>query len=282
MIAVTGAGGQLGQALVRRASGLGIGVLALGRAQLDVTDPARISQVLGAGRFEAVVNCAAYNAVDRAEDCPGEAFAVNAYAPWLLAQQGIPLVHVSTDYVFDGASERPYEATDAPRPLSVYGLSKRSGEEALLESGARGVIVRTAWLYSKREGTRNFFQTIRRLARERPEISVVDDQVGSPTLADDLAEAILLLLRAGAHRRPMSLFHFAGKGSCSRFEFARAIVRSEGLACRVRPVPTDAFPARARRPAHAVLSCSRFERACGAAPRGWLEALESREAWEVL
>lgn len=273
MILITGADGQLGQALARTCATRGLCFEALSRRELDICDRKAVERLVKRNAFEAVINAAAYTAVDAAESRPGEAYAVNAYGPWLLAQTGVPILHVSTDYVFDGKAHTPYE-TDAPaRPLSMYGLSKRAGETALLEGGFSGAIVRTAWVYDKRPGNKNFYQSIARLARERSELRVVSDQMGAPTLTDDLAQGLLELLAKGAHRRPMHLVHFTNAGVCSRFDFARAIVEHLGLNCSVLPCATNEFPAPAARPAYSALSLESLA-PYGITPRHWLDALK--------
>ncbi len=274
MIAVTGANGQLGQAVVDKCKRHGLSFRAFGRTELDVTDPKAVSEVLVGETFDCTIHCAAYTAVDAAEDRPQEAFAANAYAPWLLASTGVPILAVSTDYVFDGKAASPYEADATARPVSVYGLSKRAGEVALLEGGFSGAIVRTAWVYSKREGTKNFFHTMQRLARERDEIRVVNDQIGAPTLAEDLAAALVTLYEKGAHHKPMHVLHCTNSGTCSWFDFATEIIRMTNPNCTVTPIPTSAYPTKAKRPAYSVLSLRSLD-AYGIKPRHWKEALLS-------
>lgn len=278
MLLVTGAGGQLGQALVRLGTGLGLPCKALTHAELDVSNAADVENVLfpltRGGAVDCIINCAAFAQVDDCEDAPERAYAVNAFGPWLVARTGVPVIHISTDYVFDGASRTAYETDAAARPLSVYGLSKRAGETALLEGGFQGLVVRTAWLYSKRPQTRNFYQSIRRLGLEHPVLRVVDDQFGTPTRVEDLAEALLALYAQKAHEQSMRLVHFTNAGSCSRLDFARAVVEHCNLNCRIEPVKSSCYPTKARRPASSVLSLASLE-AFGIAPRPWLEALMS-------
>lgn len=272
MIAVTGCGGQLGRAVSEACLARRVPFRAFNRTSLNITNPEAVKKTFEKGDFDCIIHCAAYTAVDVAEDHPEDAFSVNAYGPWLLAKTGVPILSVSTDYVFDGAASVPYE-TEAPcRPLSVYGLSKRAGETALLEGDFHGAIVRTAWVYSKREGTKNFYQTIRRLASERSELSVVDDQVGAPTLAEDLANTLVTLYEKGVHLHPMQIVHFTNAGFCSWFDFASEIVRQANLAATVQPIPTSAYPTKAIRPRFSALSLSSIER-YGIFPRHWKEAL---------
>jgi dTDP-4-dehydrorhamnose reductase len=275
MIAVTGAGGQLGRAVLQEASKRGIEVKGFSRQELDASDAAAVRSAFAGTRFDCIVNCAAYTAVDKAESEPAQAFLGNALVPWLLGRTGIPVLHVSTDYVFDGKGTRPYLESDAVRPLSVYGLSKRAGETALLESGACGAIIRTAWLYSKAQGTKNFYQTMLRLGQSHDEISVVADQFGAPTLVDDLAGGLLDLYLAGVHKQPMQLFQFVNSGKCSWADFAEAIMSMAGLPCRVNRIASSEWPSPVARPPYSVLSTAKFTRVTGKTPRSWKAALLS-------
>lgn len=274
MIAVTGASGQVGQAVVDECKKRGIPYQAFNRTNLDVTDPRAVNDVFADRSYDCIINCAAYTAVDAAEDHPQEAFVANACAPWLLASTGVPIISVSTDYVFDGNATEPYEIDAPTQPLSIYGLSKRAGEVALLEGQFFGAVVRTAWVYSKRAKTKNFFHTIRRLAKDRSELSVVNDQIGAPTLAEDLASALVTLFEKGVHRRPMCILHYTNAGTCSWFEFATEIVRMESSGCTVLPIPSSSYPTKAQRPAYSVLSHRSLE-PFGIVPRHWQEALVS-------
>lgn len=274
MIAITGANGQVGQAVVDECKKRGIPYRAFNRADLDVTDPKTVKEVFANRSYDCIIHCAAYTAVDAAEDHPKEAFATNAYAPWLLASTGVPIISISTDYVFDGNAVEPYETDTPTRPLSIYGLSKRAGEIALLEGKFFGAVVRTAWVYSKRANTKNFFHTMQRLANDRSEISVVNDQIGAPTLAEDLASALVTLFEKGVHRHPMCVLHFTNAGTCSWFEFATEIVHGTNPACTVLPIPSSSYPTKAQRPAYSVLSHRSLE-PYGIVPRHWQEALVS-------
>lgn len=272
MIAITGSRGQLGQAVLDVCSERGIPFRAFDRTSLNVTNSDTVKSVFEKDDFDCIIHCAAYTAVDAAESHPEEAFAVNAYGSWLLANTGVPILSVSTDYVFDGTASVPYETEALCRPLSVYGLSKRAGETALLEGNFRGAIVRTAWVYSKREGTQNFYNTMLRLASERTELGVVDDQVGAPTLAEDLASTLVSLYESSVHKSPMRILHFTNSGSCSWYDFATEIVRNSGLSTPIHPIPTSAYPTKAIRPRYSVLSLSSIE-SYGIHPRHWKEAL---------
>ena len=274
MIAITGAAGQLGLALAEACQERGIACAALTRRELDITNAQAVAAWFAAHPCECIINCAAYTAVDKAEDEPLAAYAANALAPWLLARTKLPVVHVSTDYVFDGAARTPYE-TDAPaRPASVYGLTKRAGETALLENAGPGLIVRTAWVYSPRAGTKNFFNPMRRLFSSRESVSVVNDQRGAPTLAEDLAQTLLSLYEKGLHREPMQVLHMTNAGEATWFEFAKAIQEGMHSACRVLPISSAEYPTRAQRPAYSVLSLEKLK-SFGITPRHWQAALAS-------
>ncbi|WP_236567242.1 dTDP-4-dehydrorhamnose reductase [Nocardia sp. CY41] len=254
-LVVTGAHGQVGRELRRLAPAAD----GYGRADLDITDPVAVRAVLAPG--DVVLNCAAYTAVDRAETEAEAAYAGNATGPAVLAEVcadlGARLIHLSTDYVFPGTQDRPYDTADVTGPTSVYGASKLAGEEAVLSSCPDAHVVRTAWVYSGRGG--DFVATMLRLERERDTVDVVDDEVGSPTYAADLAAALLEL--AGRPDAPRVL-HATNAGRASRFELARAVFAGVGADPeRVRPCDSSRFPRPARRPSYSVLS-----------PRAWNEA----------
>jgi dTDP-4-dehydrorhamnose reductase len=254
-ILLTGADGQVGWELRRTLAPLGE-VRALGRADLDLADVDRVRAVVRDGNPDAIVNAAAYTAVDKAESERAAAFAVNAVAPGVLAEEakrnGALLVHYSTDYVFDGTKPSPYVEEDAPNPINVYGASKLAGEQAIATSGCRHLILRTSWVYGSRG--RNFPLTMLRLARERPELRVVDDQVGAPTSSPAIARATAQLLRPGAH----GLYHLSAGGKTTWCGFARAILARAGIATPVLAIHTADYPTPARRPLNSRLDCSRL------------------------
>lgn len=231
-----------------------------------------MTKLVSEQKFDCIINCAAYTAVDAAETDVANAYSVNAFGPWMLASTGVPILHVSTDYVFDGTAVSPYETNDLSRPLSVYGLTKRAGEVSLLEGQFSGVIIRTAWVYSKAAESRNFFNTISRLAAERDTLRVVSDQTGTPTRAKDLAQALLTLYKQGAHKQPMHVMHFTNAGQCSWYDFACEIVKTIGSSSAIVPITTAEYPTKAVRPAFSVLSLKSLE-PYGIKPRSWLEAL---------
>lgn len=249
-VLVTGADGQLGRALQARPNDHTI--VALTHQQLDICQLQAVREAVQAHRPDIVINAAAYNNVDGAESDPLAAYRGNALGPRNLAVATaglhLPLLHVSTDYVFDGTSKRPYHEYDQPHPQSVYGASKLAGEEAVRTLNPRHYVVRTAWLYDA-EG-RNFPNTMRTLAQERPEVRVVSDQFGSPTYVPHLARAILTLLESEAY----GTYHCAGQGGASWYDLTCMLYRLLGLATSVVPVATAEFPRPARRPRYSVLT----------------------------
>jgi len=225
--------------------------------ELDITDAGQVEAFCRDRRIDAIVNCAAWTAVDRAESEPDAAFRVNrdgaaALAAAAKATGGL-LAHVSTDYVFDGSSSRPYREDDPVAPCGVYGQSKWEGEEAIRASGCSHLIIRTAWLYSAHG--QNFVKTMLRLGRERESLGVVFDQVGTPTWAADLAGAIVSILgQIDPARRYTETFHYSNEGVCSWYDFAKAIMDAERLRCKVSPIETSDYPTPAARPPYSVLN----------------------------
>jgi dTDP-4-dehydrorhamnose reductase len=269
-ILLVGRNGQVGRELARSLAPLGE-VQALGRDQLELTDPKAIRKTVRAAAPEVIVSAAAYTAVDRAESEPDLAFSVNANAPGILATEaarlGALLVHYSTDYVFDGTKSSPYTEADAPHPLNVYGASKLAGEQAIAASGCRYLILRTSWVYGPHGS--NFMLTILRAARERPELRVVDDQVGAPTSSLAIARGTAQVLRAGGE----GLYHMSAGGKTSWCGFARAILARARLETPVVPISSDEYPAAARRPRNSVLDNSRLGAAFGVTLAPWEEGL---------
>ena len=272
MIAVTGAGGQLGRTVLAALRRRGIPGLGFDRHELNIADQDAVVQNLRPGVFDCIINCAAYTAVDDAEDHSWGAIAVNATAPKYLTDTGIPIIHISTDYVFDGRARQPYEVDSQTAPLSVYGRSKQMGEAALLTSKACGCIIRTSRLYSPTAGTRSFFQTMLQLLSERQSLGVVSDQFSAPTLAEDLADALVELYLQGAHLRSMQVLHFTNTGETSWHGFASAIQEKIGTTCKLKAVPAVQYPTKARRPHYSVLSLQSLQ-AWRIKPRSWQDAL---------
>jgi dTDP-4-dehydrorhamnose reductase len=259
-LAITGAAGMLGQDLVAAASGAGHVVVGFSRAELDITDADAVAEALTRARPDAVVNSAAWTDVDGAErDEPG-ALAVNGTGAGNVARAAAECrawtIQVSSDYVFDGTKRSPYVESDPTGPLSAYGRTKLTGErEVHAAAPDRHTIVRSSWLFGA--GGPCFPATILRLARERGELKVVDDQLGSPTFTAHLAPALIEL--AARPVKPLGVVHLAGAGSCSWYEFAQEIVARSGLRCEVRPCTTEEMPRPARRPAYSVLETEREE-----------------------
>ncbi len=264
MIVVTGASGQLGRELQRKASMLPeFEFLFADRHVLDIRTHSHVREVIAGARPQAVINCAAYTRVDLAEDEPEEAMRVNGAGAGYVAEAchraGALMVHVSTDYVFDGTARRPYTEADTCAPLSVYGSTKLEGERRIDEQTGRHLILRTSWLYSAYG--HNFFRTMLRLAKETGSLRVVNDQVASPTYAGRLAEDIMALLRrALVDRRHIEYgtYHYTQSGEASWYDFAAEIMRQAGTGVPVTPVESGDFPTKARRPAYSKLDTTKF------------------------
>lgn len=267
---VFGSKGQLGRDLCARFGRDGE-VFAADLPEVDIAEFAAVEEFVRLTRPDLVINAAAYTGVEAAEDDPATAFRVNETGAGNIARAsaraGAPVVYYSTDFVFDGEKHRPYVPEDAPAPLCVYAESKLAGEKATRENNDRHCIIRTAWLYGP--GGNNFVEKILRAAQTRPSLSVVEDEVGSPTYTLDLAEATAALASAGA----TGTYHVVNSGSCSRYAFARAIVKLAGLDTPVEPCTAGAFPMKAKRPLYSVLSNDKYETLTGEIMRSWQEAL---------
>lgn len=280
-ILVTGASGQLGHELARITCPTGYEVVALDRAALDLLDPAAILGLIASRDWAAVINGAAYTAVDKAESDVVAAWQINALAPAAFAQAcvaaNIPLVQVSTDYVFAGDKDGAWEVGDPVAPLGVYGASKLGGELAVRTAGVRHAIVRTAWVMSAHGN--NFVKTMLRVAATRNQLSVVDDQVGSPTSAADLAQALLAIAVRLAEDTdaPIGTFHFSNAGTVSWAGFAREIFAQSGTrggaTADVIPISSSDYPTPAKRPSNSLLSHTAIHAAYDIAPRPWQTAL---------
>ena len=249
---------MLGQAVAAAATRLGHDVVALSRAELDVTDADHVRRVVAAAEPRAVVNCAAWTDVDGAETAEAAATAVNGEGAGNVAraaaESGARIVHVSTDYVFDGRKDSPWVESDPVGPIGAYGRSKLAGEEAIAEAMEDHAIVRTAWLFGA--GGRNFVDTMLALGAQRDEIDVVTDQVGSPTWSAHLAEALVELAE---RRDDVGIFHAAGGGACSWYELAVEVFDRAGVRCRVLPTTSERYSRPAPRPAYSVLGTERKE-----------------------
>jgi dTDP-4-dehydrorhamnose reductase len=279
-IFVAGSTGQLARALVDCAGEAGFEMLALGRPQLD------LERRQGAERIEdfapdVVINAAAYTAVDAAETDSARAFAVNrdgaAWLAGLATRRNVPFLHVSTDYVFDGAKDAAYSEADAPNPQTAYGRTKRAGEEVVLATCPEALIFRTAWVFSPYG--QNFVKTMLRLAAERDSVRVVNDQTGNPTAAHDIARALLIIAArcAKGGERPRGIYHLAATGETTWFGFAQAIMRLAAehgyRAVPVMPIGTADYPTAAKRPANSRLDCSRLAHDFGLSLPRWQDGL---------
>ncbi len=279
-ILVTGREGQVARSLAER--GTGHELVFAARPELDLADPASIERIVEAVGPELIVSAAAYTAVDKAEDEPALAMAVNGEGPGVLARVagriGAPIIHLSTDYVFDGSMDRPWREDDPVAPLGVYGATKLAGEQAVAASGATYAILRTAWVYSPFGS--NFVRTMLRVAETRDTINVVEDQHGSPTSAFDIADAILAIAerwRVAPHDSANATYHFAGAGETDWAGFARAIFAESagrgGPSALVNGIPTSDYPTRATRPANSRLDSEKFARTFGHRAPAWRESL---------
>lgn len=291
MILVTGANGQLGRCLTE--------LLPLDQVKLtdvvaatennrivealDITDLDAVKAYVSDNSIDCIVNCAAYTAVDKAEDEVGLATKINVDGPKNLALSGAKtVIHVSTDYVFDGTAHKPLIPEDKTNPVSVYGKTKLEGEQQLLVNAkGNAIIIRTAWLYSIYGN--NFVKTMQRLGKERAELNVVADQVGTPTLANDLARAIVTIikkLQAKLNQEQDNItfikevYHFSNEGVCSWYDFAKAIMKLSNLPCKVNPISSESYPTKARRPYYSVLDKSKIKNDFGVDVPHWLDGLE--------
>lgn len=262
-ILITGANGQLGNCLRDLAADFldKYNFYYTDVAELDITDAGAIEAFITENRIDIIINAAAYTAVDKAEDEVDMAHLINCTAVGNLAKAAkkhdLGLFHISTDYVFSGNLSKPHEETEMPAPKSVYGSTKLAGEQVILESGCRAIIIRTSWLYS--EYGNNFVKTMLRLGAERESLRVVCDQIGGPTYAGDLAKIIFCLIEKGLERQGVELYHFANEGVCSWFDFSKAIMEFAGSGCQVEAISTSEYPAKAHRPPFSVFNLSKIK-----------------------
>jgi dTDP-4-dehydrorhamnose reductase len=276
-ILVTGSDGQLGRSIRQRSSHFPDFFFDFTDIdQLDITDEAALKLYVKSAKPDVIIHCAAYTSVDKAEDEAEKAFLINVTAVEYLAQLALEykilLIHVSTDFVFEGKSNTPYSEEDIARPLSIYGKSKLAGETAILNCAPNAIIIRTSWLYS--EYGHNFVKTILRLAAERSEIKVVSDQIGTPTYAGDLADAILKILTSNYHPNGVQLFHYSNEGIASWFDFAKEITEIKNLTCTILPVTTSEYLLPAMRPNYSVMSKEKFKQFFTSDIPGWKESLK--------
>ncbi len=272
-VLVIGKEGQLARSLLRHGRETGDEIVLVGRPEIDLAEPQTLADAVAAAKPDVVINAAAHTAVDDAEGEPEKAMAVNGIGPGALAEAchrlDIPLIHVSTDYVFDGTAERAYREDDATSPIGVYGQSKLEGERRVVAAARKHVILRTAWVYSP--WGKNFLKTMLRLGETRDEVSVVSDQIGCPTYAPHLAAACLAIaarVRDEPAGAPLwGIYHAAGSGETPWSGFARELFKQAeargGRAVAVKPISTAEYPTRARRPANSRLDCGKLERVFG-------------------
>ena len=267
MLLITGANGQLGRELAARIPD----AVLTDSDVLDITDETAVIDFVKNHNIDVIVNCAAYTAVDKAEDEEDVARRVNVDGPRNLAKTGAKIIHISTDYVFDGNGCRPYTPDMTTNPVSVYGKTKREGEVAVLENSNCAIIIRTAWLYSVHGN--NFVKTMRRLGAEKEEINVVADQVGTPTFAGDLADAIVQIIPQ-LQPENSGVYHFTNEGVCSWFDFATEIMDMSGLGCVVNPIKSSQYPTCAVRPSYSVLDKCKIKSTFGVKIQHWKKGLE--------
>ena len=265
-VLITGAKGQLGTELAK----LLPGAVLTDVDELDITDLSAVQKFVAENKIKTIINAAAYTAVDRAEDDAELAEKINVLGPENLAKTGCQIVHVSTDYVFDGKGHKPYTPEDETRPVSVYGKTKRAGELAVLANAKEAVIIRTAWLYSPYGN--NFVKTMRRLGAEKETLNVVADQIGTPTYAADLANAIVQILPQ-MNEKNKGIYHFTNEGVCSWYDFAVEIMALSNLKCHVNPIASSAYPTKAQRPFYSVLDKSKIKETINIQIPHWKESL---------
>ncbi len=293
-ILVVGRAGQVARALVEESAATGVALVALGRPDLDLVDAASIDAAVDKLTPWLVINAAAYTAVDQAESDEAAAFALNAEGAGMLAacaaKAGLPMLHLSTDYVFDGAKPAPYVETDPTAPLGVYGRSKLAGEVAVAQANPAHLILRTAWVYSA--FGKNFAKTMLRVAETRTELGVVQDQIGNPTSAHDIAVALLKLAETIAAKPQQSwgTYHLTARGDASWADFAAEIfdvsAKHGGPVAAVKRITTEDYPTPTRRPANSRLDCARLEKTFGVRLPHWkdstrtcIERLVAEKAW---
>lgn len=276
-ILVTGANGQLGNEFRVLAPALrGYDFIFVTKEELDISDPAAIENYFTVHTINYCINCAAYTTVDKAESDAATAFLINAEAVANLAKtckaRDTQLIHISTDYVFDGSADLPYKETDSTNPVSVYGQSKLKGEELAMQHCPSMIIIRTAWVYSSFKN--NFVKTMLRLMKEKNSINVVSDQVGCPTYAADLALAIMQIINSGKRLGYAGIYNYSNAGVTNWYEFAVAIKKLTGSDCIVNAITTHQYPTAAKRPAYSVLDTGKIREVFGISIPAWEDSLE--------
>ncbi|MFR9624995.1 MAG: dTDP-4-dehydrorhamnose reductase [Rikenellaceae bacterium] len=275
VILVTGANGQLGNEMQRVAKSSTDKYIFTDVAELDITDYDAISAMVTSEKVDVIVNCAAYTNVDKAEDDEAFANLLNNTAAGYLAKAtasvGATLIHISTDYVFDGSAHVPYTEEQPTKPIGVYGVTKLAGEKSVIESGCNYIIIRTSWLYSQWGG--NFVKTMQHLTAERDELNVIFDQVGTPTHAGDLADTIGTIITTDQLSKS-GTYHFSNEGVCSWFDFAQATAEKSGNNCKISPIHSDEFPAKVTRPHYSVLDKTKIKETFGIKIPYWTTSLD--------
>ena len=266
-ILITGAKGQLGTELAK----LLPEAILTDVADLDITNAQAVNDFVSSHDVGTIINAAAYTAVDKCEDEEEFAFKINVDGPRNLAMTGAKIIHISTDYVFDGTGHLPYTEDDDPAPTSAYGRTKLAGEWQILDNAKIGVVIRTAWLYSPYGN--NFVKTMRKLGSEKDELNVVVDQIGTPTYAADLAKAIVKIIPQ-MNEQNKGIYHFTNEGVCSWYDFATEIMAMSGLNCKVNAIPSSAYPTKAKRPHYSVLSKQKIKQTFGVEIEHWRKGLE--------
>ena len=267
MYLITGGNGQLGTEL----SKLLPDAIRTDVNDLNITNTYEVRRFCAENKIDTIINCAAYTAVDNAEVNKDIAKLINTVGPYNLAKTGAKIVHISTDYVFDGTAHKPYTPDDKPNPVSVYGKTKLMGEKAVLDNARVATIIRTAWLYSPYGN--NFVKTMRKLGAEKKSINVVADQIGTPTYAADLAAAIVKILPQ-MNEQNRGVYHFTNMGVCSWYDFATEIMAQSGLDCVVNPINSSEYPTRATRPFYSVLDKSKIQKTFGIEIDHWKKSLQ--------
>ncbi|ASB50818.1 dTDP-4-dehydrorhamnose reductase [Alkalitalea saponilacus] len=280
-VLIVGGEGQLGSSLEQRVSGAGFKSVTITRQeQLDISSEKCINDFLKIHDFDILINCAAYTAVDKAETDMETAHTINALAPgWMAscaAEKNAGIIHVSTDYVFDGTSNLPLTPEMDVNPTSVYGKTKLQGERNVLYENSKSLVIRTSWLYS--EFGHNFVKTMLRLGWERDELRVVFDQIGTPTYAGDLADTIIKMLQlisSNPNSFNSGIYHYSNEGVCSWYDFAKMIFSITGIDCKVLPVRSEEFPTAAKRPAFSVMDKSKIRKDFDIEIPYWIDSLKA-------
>lgn len=276
-ILVTGSNGQLGNEIRQLSAQFpGCSFVFTDVSELDISDIQAIRNFPDIEKIQCIINCAAYTAVDKAETDQEKAMLINGTATGNLAmvsrETGALLIHVSTDYVFDGKNYRPYRENDIPNPLSVYARSKYQGETEIMSKAYKALIMRTSWLYSS--FGHNFVKTIMKYGKERGKLNVVFDQIGAPTYAADLARAILEIIPKTLEKPGVSVYHYANEGVASWYDFAKAIIEISGISCEINPIETKDYPLPAQRPFYSVFAKEKIRNEFGISIPYWKDSLE--------